>query len=238
VQFTASGGTGPYTYSLLTGSLPPGLTLDSSSGLLSGYPTTQGTYAFIVHAVDSLSVGGNSAGQTIQVQGYATYPAKLVSNSNIGPYNVHLRTPYGLGVPPGSGPVRTSWIGNEVLHAGASLGRLTWIGAEVLHVGNSLARVSWFGVEVLRPVDRVPGPIDQIQPVILAALREDYDAFWRPPARPVYEPGPQIAPLGAPPRSDVILRMLREDAETDFRQPRKAAFAPPPRRRPWLFTVA
>ncbi|QWT18978.1 autotransporter domain-containing protein [Bacillus sp. NP157] len=48
---TASGGTAPYTFSL-TGTLPLGVTL-SSGGVLSGTPTTPGTFAFTIRATDS-----------------------------------------------------------------------------------------------------------------------------------------------------------------------------------------
>ncbi|TIR00824.1 Ig domain-containing protein [Mesorhizobium sp.] len=41
---SASGGSLPYTYSLV-GSWPPGISVDSSSGLVSGTPTVPGTYA-------------------------------------------------------------------------------------------------------------------------------------------------------------------------------------------------
>jgi hypothetical protein len=51
---TASGGNGPYTYTVYTGSLPPGLTL-SSGGSLSGTPTSNGTYNFHEKATDSNS---------------------------------------------------------------------------------------------------------------------------------------------------------------------------------------
>ena len=51
---TASGGTGPYTFSA-TGTLPPGLTL-SSGGVLSGVPTAAGVYSFIITATDSTGV--------------------------------------------------------------------------------------------------------------------------------------------------------------------------------------
>jgi large repetitive protein len=55
---TASGGTGPYTYSVTTGSLPAGLTF-SSGGVLSGTPTTAGSFSFTVRATDSVGCFGD-----------------------------------------------------------------------------------------------------------------------------------------------------------------------------------
>lgn len=53
-QFTASGGTPPYTWTAVSGT-PTGLSL-SSSGLLSGTPTASGTFSsFVVHVADSAS---------------------------------------------------------------------------------------------------------------------------------------------------------------------------------------
>jgi len=49
---TSTGGTGTVTWSLDSGSLPPGLSLNSS-GTISGTPTTAGTYTFMVEAEDS-----------------------------------------------------------------------------------------------------------------------------------------------------------------------------------------
>jgi uncharacterized repeat protein (TIGR01451 family) len=49
---TATGGTGPYTFTRTSGSLPPGLTLASGGGL-TGVPTAVGSYPFGVTAADS-----------------------------------------------------------------------------------------------------------------------------------------------------------------------------------------
>lgn len=61
--FTASGGTGPYTLSLRSGALPPGMAV-SSAGLLSGTPTTPGSYSFGIRMTDA---HGFSADQDVTV---------------------------------------------------------------------------------------------------------------------------------------------------------------------------
>lgn len=57
-QLAASGGSAPYVFSLASGSLPAGLTL-SSTGLISGTPTTVGASTFVL-AVHDASTGGAS----------------------------------------------------------------------------------------------------------------------------------------------------------------------------------
>jgi uncharacterized repeat protein (TIGR02543 family) len=54
VTVAASGGTPPYSWSVLAGSLPPGLALTSSSGTIAGNPSALGTFAFTVEATDSV----------------------------------------------------------------------------------------------------------------------------------------------------------------------------------------
>ncbi len=44
----------PYTFSLASGTLPPGLAL-STAGALSGTPTTAGTYQFTLGVKDTLN---------------------------------------------------------------------------------------------------------------------------------------------------------------------------------------
>jgi large repetitive protein len=50
--YSATGGTGTFTWSLAAGELPPGLVL-GADGSLSGRPTTQGTFPFALAATDS-----------------------------------------------------------------------------------------------------------------------------------------------------------------------------------------
>jgi hypothetical protein len=79
---SASGGTGALTFSAF-GSLPPGLTL-SSGGVLSGTPTTAGTYNFTVTASD------NSSGTwtTLAYPGVLgnSYAAGISGNNVVGGY--------------------------------------------------------------------------------------------------------------------------------------------------------
>jgi len=53
-EFTliAAGGAGNYGWSVTSGQLPPGLSLDSSSGIISGTPTTDGSYTFTITLTD------------------------------------------------------------------------------------------------------------------------------------------------------------------------------------------
>ncbi len=50
---SVSGGTGPFSFALVGGSLPPGLVLGSSTGVVSGTPSARGTFNFTVVATDA-----------------------------------------------------------------------------------------------------------------------------------------------------------------------------------------
>src|SRR5207248_1523759 len=47
---TVTGGTGPFTFGIIWQSLPPGLSLNNKTGVISGTPTTAGSYNFSVSA--------------------------------------------------------------------------------------------------------------------------------------------------------------------------------------------
>ena len=66
----AKGGTHPYTWSLVHGSkLPPGLTLDATTGVISGKATKVGTYTFTVKVLDkrTASQGQHGAEATLSI---------------------------------------------------------------------------------------------------------------------------------------------------------------------------
>ena len=50
----AGNGASPYIFSILSGSLPAGLTLNTNTGVISGIPTTNGTFSFTAKVTDSL----------------------------------------------------------------------------------------------------------------------------------------------------------------------------------------
>lgn len=112
-QFTASGGTPPFTFAVTSGALPPGLTL-SAAGLLSGTPTTNGQYDFVVTATDTnnasctkdctIVIGGDCEITTDFVlpfgQVQAPYNAVLDSTLGVGNGQCHW-TIDGGSLPPG-----------------------------------------------------------------------------------------------------------------------------------------
>jgi hypothetical protein len=57
--------TGPYTYSITSGSLPPGLSLNSSTGAVTGTTTSSATFPYTAQVVDSLGNVATSSGQFV-----------------------------------------------------------------------------------------------------------------------------------------------------------------------------
>jgi autotransporter-associated beta strand protein len=60
--FTATGGVGaPFTFSITSGQLPDGITLDGATGVASGTPASAGPFSFTVTALDAGSHSGSRA---------------------------------------------------------------------------------------------------------------------------------------------------------------------------------
>jgi len=80
-----TGGLQPYTYTITGGSLPPGLSMDSS-GVISGTPTMMGTSSFIVRVTDSQTPveAANIASFNLTINAQLTFPPSTLSNATIG----------------------------------------------------------------------------------------------------------------------------------------------------------
>jgi len=57
----ATDGTPLYTWSIPSGTLPPGLTLAPATGVISGIPTTQGTFSFVIKVTDSTAASSQQS---------------------------------------------------------------------------------------------------------------------------------------------------------------------------------
>lgn len=64
---TASGGVAPYTFAVATGALPTGLTLNPTTGAITGTPTTAGFFNFTISATDANGCPGSTLGVSITI---------------------------------------------------------------------------------------------------------------------------------------------------------------------------
>ena len=97
---TASGGAGPYSFAVSSGTLPPGLTL-APNGILSGTPTSAGSYNFVVTATDTNNCTGNQ-GYTLTISAapcptITLSPSSLPAGTAGSPYNQTLTASGGTG---------------------------------------------------------------------------------------------------------------------------------------------
>ncbi len=79
----ATGGTAPYHWSVATGSLPTGLTLNSTSGVISGQPGDAGTFTFVIAVQDS-AASKASAQSSMSVQIAAATPPVTTTKAYYG----------------------------------------------------------------------------------------------------------------------------------------------------------
>jgi len=116
---TATGGSGSYLWTITQGTLPPGLSLSRTLGVISGTPTTAGSFPFTVAASDAAN-NANSAtsSYTLAVSGAplqittllaptaretVAYSAALAASGGSGSYNWSLSSgtlPPGLTLSP------------------------------------------------------------------------------------------------------------------------------------------
>ncbi len=88
---SATGGSGAYAYGISSGSLPAGLALDTSTGVISGTPTSAATSTFMLTATDGLGATGSRAYTVVIAQAVLTLESTTVGNGTVGsPYSQAL----------------------------------------------------------------------------------------------------------------------------------------------------
>ena len=116
----ASGGTPPYAWSIASGTLPPGLSLASSTGVISGTPTVGGTSNFTVGVTDTNSVSATQALSIVVVTPPSVTTASLTSGTQNVAYSATL-TAFG-------GTLPYTWsIASGTLPTGLSLAPSTGV---------------------------------------------------------------------------------------------------------------
>ena len=96
ITLSATGGTGAYTWSIASGSLPPGLTLNAAQGVISGTPTTLGNYPFTVQVTDAANLSSTKA-LSIYIEGVVLItPTVLPTGAANVPYSFQLTATGGL----------------------------------------------------------------------------------------------------------------------------------------------
>ncbi|GAB3385469.1 hypothetical protein GCM10027432_18220 [Lysobacter fragariae] len=123
-SISASGGTAPYSFSLTAGSIPAGMSL-SSVGVLSGTPTSGGTFNFTVTATDSSTGSGPFTGSrayslTVSAPTLVLSPSTLPDGTLSTAYSQALATsggiaPYAYAVTAGTLPTGLSLSSSGLL---------------------------------------------------------------------------------------------------------------------------
>ena len=92
---SASGGLDPYTFAVTAGALPDGLSL-SAEGLISGSPTTGGSFDFTLTATDANLCTGSRAYSIIVCAPFSVLPASLPPGQPAVAYSQSLSTSGGV----------------------------------------------------------------------------------------------------------------------------------------------
>lgn len=95
---SASGGTAPYTWSVLSGAFPAGISM-SSSGVISGTPMVAGTFSVTIKVVDSAS-HSDSLAYVLSVDGLSLVLEWTPREYNTPSLYLNVGTPGGYNHPP------------------------------------------------------------------------------------------------------------------------------------------
>ncbi|MBC2379941.1 autotransporter domain-containing protein [Pseudomonas sp. WS 5106] len=115
---TAANGFAPYTYAITSGSVPTGMNINATTGLLSGTPTAAGSFNFTVGATDSSTGSGPYSGaqaytMTVSAPTISVAPTALPTMTTGVAYSQGIvatggTTPYSYAITAGSVPTGLS----------------------------------------------------------------------------------------------------------------------------------
>jgi|HubBroStandDraft_1064217.scaffolds.fasta_scaffold12002_3 hypothetical protein len=134
-QFTVTGGTSPFTFSVEASSLPPGLQLTAGGDLI-GTPTKAGSYAFTVSVTDSEGPAVTTqAGCTLRILAPVKVTTAALPQGAVGAR--YRRTLYAVG---GAKPYRWS-LASGKLPAGLTLSRAGVLSGKATRAGSFTFRI-------------------------------------------------------------------------------------------------
>jgi len=173
VTLAATGGTTPYTWSINTGSPPPGLNL-SAGGVISGTPTEAGTYIFEVQVRDSSNPVERAMGQFSLTVNAASGGGGLTFTSTTLPAGA-VTVPYGADIPVSGGtpPYTVALTTGSSLPSGFSMDAAATGNAAAGHVYNLAPKTAGtytFGVEVTDSTPSAPQTATATISLTIAAM--------------------------------------------------------------------
>ena len=117
-QIQTSGGQAPITFTMVSGSMPQGLTLNNSTGAVTGTPTKFGTYTFTVKVTDSCPSGAQTVQKTfsltINPEPQQCQPLSITSPANMPDAMVNQAYSYQIQTSGGQAPITFTMVSGSM----------------------------------------------------------------------------------------------------------------------------